>query len=183
MEAFKTKIPTKLVVIKFKDLFALKFTRSLELYFCACPELSRSWWSWVSNWRLALFLSLTKPTVGTLKCPQSMRSFQGCISHLAVAVAVCCWNTKFLSSAWALHSSLIIYLEHLEIFIPCLNGEYSNIFGPKCIWPQIYSSLLRESLASRREATLAMGSRPPAAPPAWRRLQHAAQAELGRPVF
>lgn len=42
---FKTKFPTKLVVIKFKDLFGLKFTRSLELYFCACPELSQSWWS------------------------------------------------------------------------------------------------------------------------------------------
>lgn len=44
-KTFKTKIPTKVVVIKFKDLFALRFARSLELYFRAHPELSQYQWS------------------------------------------------------------------------------------------------------------------------------------------
>lgn len=42
-ETFKSKIPTKLMVIKFKNLFAFQFPYTLKLYVhtLRCPSLSR----------------------------------------------------------------------------------------------------------------------------------------------
>lgn len=182
-EAFKTKIPKKPVVIKFRDLLALRFTRSLELYFCACPEMSQSWWSWVSNWRLALYLFLTKHTVGTvspmsvLRACSAFRDLFLTLSH-TVAVVVCNWNAKFLSSAQALHSSLIIYLEDLEVFIPYSNREYSNIFGPKHMLFQIYYVSWEKAWPAGERIIWHR-----AVSPAWLWLQHSLQAKLDRNEF
>lgn len=165
--------------MKFKDLFALKFTRSLELYFCACLELSQLWWSWVSNWRLALYASLTKPTAGTVG-PTNVLRARSAFRDLfltrsrAVVVAVCCRNAKFLSSARALRSSLLNCLEDLEIFIPYLNREYSNLFGCRYSWVQIYSTSQEKAWPAAERLPWQCSPAPAMSPACWW-LQHSLQ--------
>lgn len=115
----------------------------------------------MSKSSVILYIPLTKPIVG-IQVYSKHTQLSGTYFSPSYVQRLLLFAAKMQNSSSLPKHFIVDWVftsEDLEIFIPYVNREYSNLF-----------SLLRQSHASTREATLAIGSPASTMPPAWCRL-------------